>query len=345
MLLNSISNGSLEFLFSSEYRANITPVALPGYLNIRVELDAQSLRQAGHDAGDLTRSFLNVISLSTNAPIANAEIIYAVEITPGKRDREFYQSVSVFDEERPPLKTRLADFRACAELIDGIHGSPQSEQDLCFRVAQQYALALHNWHPDTLALAATHVAIGAETLARVHVERQLAVNPEARKAFNKKRSKGREARTFDGTILLNEVYYGNQLVCDSMTELSNAYEHGYGSYDDIKAKTNAAIDQALKSLRNALIEAIAVPLSTKNALLSAEFANPLNTWWAAAITGTLPGEPASDEAEVSPFERATLSIDGATEDAKTNSYALTTSVVTGAARRAVEDIKLIIGKT
>ena len=162
MSVNYVRDGITgRVVFSTRYMPAGLSAPLPGDFAVVIEAEADTVGEAVTwvTAG---RELASVISLAANAAIAplKAELVY--DITPGKKEREFFQRLEPADQGT--LSSRIVPMDAARALLSAVGAN--AERDRLLRAIMQYNEALLRWELGNELLVIAHLWMGIEAITK-----------------------------------------------------------------------------------------------------------------------------------------------------------------------------------
>lgn len=272
-------------------------------LLIAVRGPAESIDEAASQLGTTAAALVPVLSFAMNAYIEPPRPFVVYEVGEGASESEFRQDFAqeyIVDSGIPRQARRLRP-PAVGHLITAL--GQNGEQERIRRAIDQYWLALSHWVPARRALALSHLFMGAEALKVAALRRYLldrgVTADELADEWNVQRRDGAYRRgDLEAAARLHLIFQGDETTHRTVSDASDAYEHGYGNLGDIDKAAALARDKTADYLRRSIIACSGVPPEIEAELVSAPLAEPLEVW---GLTRTLradiinlTGEPAGD---------------------------------------------------
>jgi hypothetical protein len=239
---------------------------------------------------------LPMIALATNAWVGDVQPKLAYDATPGKAEREFFESF--VREERgtlPPIR-RMVDAVATTSLLQAI--AQHEARNRLTRAGVQYALALGHWRPGNEIMAVAHLFIGMEALTPIALKRELDTRNCSRDELAELWGIHEEVPALRATKLAAEVrrrilFRGDGDTASKARKASDGLEHSFMDFAGVRELAENVVKDTARYLREAILEFSGVDQATRDTLTSPPFDIPLRSHYARYVWGTLVG--AGDE--------------------------------------------------
>lgn len=242
------SNG-IVLAFQTEYLDEGVGSLVPRSLIARALGEWATIEEA-IDAGVFVASELvPLLSLSANAPCESLVPFAAVQADEGVGERQFIQNV-LDDPRGAPRPFRQLDVAVTKRLIERMDSCP--EKDHVLRAAAHYGEALNHWSPGDELRCVEHLFQAAEVLS-------LAIcDALCRERGVTKQDLENEFEVDKGSHLLaalrkTYVFGGDKSLAKEIRQVSDAYEHGYRSFDEIRVRARNARGQAAVAIRTSIL--------------------------------------------------------------------------------------------
>jgi len=262
--------GGCQCLLQSEYTGGREggryPVTIYGEIRGEFsELEVAQSRLANLINGDL----LPVISVATNAAVALPMPVacFGVDLT---EPQPFLGYRTPPAESFFPPGRRRIQIEPLVELMEAV--GTREDPAALRRANESFRHALLHWSPQERLLGGEFLYIAAETLSRFLAEsraRERGMNPRAL-ARVEGLAKVEDLRR----AILVEIFDGDEDVLEGLEQASNGFEHGYMATSSARERMEPVLEDALRTVRAALIRAAGVGEETVTALLSGDYAEP-----------------------------------------------------------------------
>ena len=232
-------------------------------------------------------SFLPLIALAANAWIGDPEINLAYDNTPGRREREFFQSFITPLEPDAIRFGRPVDRDATLALIVAI-GTHPDEGDRLRRAAEQYRMALANWLNGQEVLAIAHLWIAVEVLTKVALPRACSAADVEPKELAE--TWDVDLKDLDGDVRRRMIFRGDATTAKKARQASDGLEHGYLDFGKVRELARETRDATAGYVRAAILEFADLDEAWRSRLLGDPFKKPLRSWIVRYLRGTLIGD-------------------------------------------------------
>jgi hypothetical protein len=273
ILIDGISSpfGVLRVSYTTRYIDRGNGIRVPGHLVIEVRAKGESLNAVAQATSNVAISLLPIIALAGNAAIRKPTMELVYESSPGNHEREYLQA------HVPAEGSQLHEARAllphlALRVIAAILQSAEAERHL--RATTQYQLALENWHGGNEILVAAHLWMATEALTKV-IERRLCREGSRLTRDELATSLGLSVRELDPHIRLTHIQAGDVECYRAIQRASNAFEHSFESFEEIRRQAAPAIRQFGANVRRAILTECEIPEEDMRLLLDAPFDIPL----------------------------------------------------------------------
>jgi hypothetical protein len=209
--------------------------------------------------------------VATNAAIDHPEIEVGFESSPGLFERDYFQSY-IPPESSITKPGRRISIESVVALLKSLQS--HSEHERLLRACNQYGLALSNWKlgNENLSLAHLWMAVEALTTAVLRSEqakRGLATPDELANAL------GIELKQLDGEVRRQLILKSDDECYRKGKDASDGFEHGFMSYDKIRAHATDVQRKMAQYVRQAIFELSNVDASISQKLLNDPFDRPV----------------------------------------------------------------------
>ena len=212
-----------------------------------------------------------VIAVSANAVVHSPRIHFAFENTPGVIERDFYSAL--LPEDYPiPLPARSLDVEATLTLIWAVFNS--DDRGRIHRAINQYTHAITHWQPGTELLTVAHLFMGVDALTKIILEDE---KRSASASTNKQLADewNIDSKQLDAEIRRRIIFQGETEIQNRVSDISDAYEHGYRPTPELMAEAVGVRDKAAECLRAAILSYSGAEPRHVATLLSSKFGVPL----------------------------------------------------------------------
>lgn len=233
---------------------------------------------------NLAGPFLQVVALASNAAVEQEYDILAYAPPTAALPGHFhYQRPCVPDQ--PAARTRSVAKEDLGLLLE-LLGAHVSEHRL-HRSMAQFMLALQFVEPQNWMLAAEHLFIAVENLARVvlrrlYLEANLAESGKSKHklavaaGFEPIDASREHLNQFDSYVRLHHIFDDDAECYRSLKSASDHFEHGSRDFGVVRDAAAASAADAFGYIRRAILREVGLP--PDNALLGEVFDFPLGSW-------------------------------------------------------------------
>lgn len=257
-------------LLQSEYTGGDEGKAYPVTIFGEIRGDFEGLEEAQRRLSNLIGGdLLPVISLGTNAAVQTPMAVACFGVDLSEPQPFLGYRTPPAESFFPPGKRRIK-IKPLVALMEAV-GTRESPATLR-RANESFRQALLHWAPEERLLGGEFLFIAAETLSRFILESRASdrgLNPRGL-ARAEGKSKVEELRR----SILVEIFDGDEGVLRALEGASSGFEHGYMATSSVRERMQPVLDDALASVREALIRASGVDDETVTELLCEEYAEP-----------------------------------------------------------------------
>lgn len=247
---------------------------VPGHLWIEIVGEAPSLKECIASFANASLELLPALSLSANASIGHPEVEVAFESGPGLAEREYFQHY-VPPERQVPHGGRRIDMACAIALMSAIQHSPRQER--LARSINQYALALSNWRLGFETLTVAHLWMALEALTPVAIDREV-----VRRGLSSKgelaSAMGLTPRELDAVARRDWLLAGDADCYKEAKAASDGFEHGYGSFPDMRQAAIKHRRRIAALVREAIFDLAELDDASAAILKAPPFDQPLGHW-------------------------------------------------------------------
>ena len=256
---------------------------------------------------------LPVLSLASNASIAEPDIELGFDSTPGISQRDYFQSY--LPPESGVVHTgRHVNVQATVGVLRAVTSNPDFERLL--RAANQYRLALESWKLGRESMSLAYLWMGLEAITKVKIRKECStagLKGEEELA----RRLGVVLQQLDPTV--RKALLQNDEECyKKAKDASDGLEHGFLGYEKMHEYARDVRHRMAAYIRIAILELSEVPDDVLKILLNDPFDKPLGHWLLAKyVRGQLLGNSPTlaREGNQYPFLRWNPSIKSCVPDA------------------------------
>lgn len=295
-------DGTWELTFRTKYIELAPDRLMPRAMWVEVVGPGTSLRNALGEAQGHANVGASVMGLAMNASTDSMLVEFCFHASREREDHEFRQ---VFHQEESgyPRHARVLDVDAVDLLFSALNSSPYAA-DL-YRAISQYELALRAFLPGMEVIAFSHLWMAMETLtapavAREQVRRGSADRHALAEALSVEPLRCQSCNAVtrravpESAVRRDVLFDGDAALHKRASEASNGFEHGYGTFEDIRATAVAVRNPLARLVRRAIFDLAEVDQECRSALVTDELDDPLpSSRVSKFITATLVGDPAS----------------------------------------------------
>ncbi|MDQ3781127.1 MAG: hypothetical protein M3354_11375 [Chloroflexota bacterium] len=211
----------------------------------------------------------------------------------GGEERDYY-SVALSEERKLPLPGRRVHPEATVALLQAVTSHPDSPR--LHRAITHYAYALGKWAPGLELLAVAHLFMGVDALTKIVLTDEL---QNAGLTSNKSlaQSWGIDVRQLDAEVRRRVIFQGDGTLQNEVSDISNAFEHGYAAIPDLLSKATSVRDKTAGYLRSAILKASKMDPASEGTLLAPPYVEPQPMY---PITAILRGKLLGEAADLAP---------------------------------------------
>ena len=237
------------------------------------------------------RGFAAIISLAANGPVGELEAELAYEDTPGVNERPFFQQFlgreRILPYKRRPIPT--SELYVLSRALEG-----HAERERLVRAIGHYHHALQNWELGSEIVALSHLYIAVEALTPVALRSLLADRGLTKEDLVEQWDI--EITRLDSEVRCRLIFGGDEDIFRTVKNASDAYEHSYRRFDDVRGMAVDTRELAARHVREAILNLTDPPANTKERLLRPPYNRPFAMNTAKYVRGVLVGEgdPAPD---------------------------------------------------
>lgn len=267
--------GPVEFSFGT-LRA-----LLPGFHNpirrgvwAEARGEAPSLAVAVETFANFARGVVAVLSVTANAPVSDltADLVY--DITPGRREREYWRRNLPDNPLIPNRGRRLASALALAVVGAWMQHLARDVREVerwnrCF---VNYHHALQSWEPGLEVPAMGYLWMGMEALTPIALRNLL-----EEEGISREELAGRwdvELRALDAEMRRRILFRGDDECYSQAREARNGHQHGYRALWDVRSRAMEVRDRTADYLRTGIIDMVGLEPEVRATLLGHPFDRP-----------------------------------------------------------------------
>jgi len=263
---------------------------VPGHIWIEIRGTGDALENVISTYANASAWALPILTLATNAAIAQPEIELGYESTLGISEREYFQSY-VAPEAGIVCLGRRIDVKSVPVLMTAL--IQHADQERLSRAVSQYSIALSAWRLGNESLSVEHLWMAAEALTEVVVKSQM-----EKYGFKDKEDLAKQMRVdkddLNSAIRKNVILKGDIDCYKKAKSASDGLEHGYLEYDIMRDKSKDVIHKLAKYIRSGIFDEIDIPTDTRSILEAAPYDAPIGNWpLVKYLRGDLLGEASS----------------------------------------------------
>jgi hypothetical protein len=261
----------VDVLFRTRYADEGFDALVPREFVAEVRVTAPSIVEAVEVAANAANVLKSAIAFTANAWVDDLDVHLAYDMTPGYREREFFESF-LPDERGIPRPGRRADGAATIAFINALNSHPEGER--LRRAMVQYGLALSQLRPGREILALTHLYMGMEALTPVALRSTLSAKGVGEEALADSYGIdvendvcGRWRYQLAAEIRKRILFQDDQACYQSAKKASDGLEHGFLAFPDIWTRASESYERTAGYLRTAIIGLAGVPDGDRRRLL------------------------------------------------------------------------------
>lgn len=243
----------------------------PRALLLDVVAEADSLDAAIATYPNFLATFLPIFSLAGNVAINNSHFGVAYRVGPGTGPHPFLQRMRSVDIGAC-LRHRIFQLPLVGAVLDSLDCCPESEA--VRRAMEHYRLALGLWEPSMSIAVAEHLWLATETLGRA-VRERICRQRRLDKSQLATLETCSNLNDLDGVLRRREIFSCDAATYDALSAASQAYEHGYHDFEQVRGSGDPVLRDAAAHVRRALLVEAGVAPGDLAALLAPPFDEPL----------------------------------------------------------------------
>ena len=246
---------------------------LPAGMQFEVLGEAPDIRTAASAFWNAAVSFVPCISFCSNAFFGRPECELAFQQSADHGERAFFQRFVPAERIVPSSpriirsELRLATTRFILSLAGHKHNGRAN------RAINQYYHALGYWRPGDELLALAHLFMAAEALAKCALDQHLEKTGETKRGMSQ--LWGVEEKHLVSMARRRLVFKGDDRCHDAAKDASDAFEHGYKDYHDLRPLAAQYTVKTAGYVRQAVVAMSGVCPVSAAVLRSHLFDNPI----------------------------------------------------------------------
>jgi hypothetical protein len=245
-----------------------------GQLWIEVVGEASSLKECVAPFANASLELLPTLALSANASIGHPDVELAFESGPGLAERAYFQHY-IAPERQIPHAGRHIHMSSAIALLTAMHASPRRER--LTRATNQYALALSNWRLGLETLTVAHLWMALEALTPVAIDREALRRGLSSKA-ELAASMAMTPRDLDTVARRDWLLAGDADCYKEAKAASDGFEHGYGSFPDMRQAATKHRRRIASLVREAIFDLAGLNAEAAAILRAPPFDQPMGHW-------------------------------------------------------------------
>lgn len=265
-----------------EPRAEGPPVVRGLHVDGRGE--AATIEEAMTQFTAAARGFSAIAAFTANGPVGNLEPELAYQDDPDAVERQFFQQY--LPAEPLLVYRRRAVPAAVVDAMIRLLG-PHPEKDRLMRAIGHYHHALQNFDFGSEIFVLAHLYMAVETLTPV-IKRRLFAKHKV-DADGLARLWDIEKNDLDPQIRLREVFGGDETTYSTAKETSDAYEHGYQSFDVVRSSASSTRDLVAEYVRACLLDLVGLSEKETQLITSPPYDKPFGMRAVKYLRGRLIG--------------------------------------------------------
>lgn len=258
--------GPISIKFRTRYSEEGFGSPIPREMWVEARGAAPSIKDAINTFTESANGLAVVVAFSANAHVGDLEPHVAFDNTPGRTEREFFESF-LPDERGLPKMGRRTDIPSTGALVLAIANS--REQERLLRAMGQYRQALTHWRPGTESLALAHLYMGVEALTPAVLRK---IRDQTGKS-NQELAEGWgiELKQLDSEVRRRLIFREDTTTFQKARAASDGLEHGFKPFPEIHSLASQVRDSTAAYLREAILDMIPLDEQVKTVLLSSPF--------------------------------------------------------------------------
>lgn len=246
--------------------------------------EAATIEEAMTQFTETARGFSAIVAFVANGPVGNLEPELAYQDDPDAVERQFFQQY--LPAEPLLVYRRRAVPAAVVDAMIRLLG-PHPEKDRLMRAIGHYHHALQNFDFGSEIFALAHLYMAVETLTPV-IKRRLFAKHKV-DADGLARLWDIEKNDLDPQIRLREVFGGDETTYSTAKETSDAYEHGYQSFDVVRSGASSTRDLLAEYVRGCLLDLVGLSEKETQLITSPPYDKPFGMRAVKYLRGRLIG--------------------------------------------------------
>lgn len=263
----------VHLTFMTQYVDEGFETQVPRELWIDARGPATSLDAAATEFTNMANFFATVLSFCANGFGGKIRFHFAYDATPKLSEREFFEQF-VEDARGAPLPSRLVRPALVSAVLESLATHEHTER--LRRAIIQYVLALQYWSQGEQILSVAHLFMGIEALVPVVrkmelIKQNLKSNRELAEKWNI------PIEELDSHIRQTFLFESDQKSHRAAKRASDAVEHGFLDYDNIRKLAVEVRNQTAAYLRKSIIKILQLSSEVEQQLLAPPYDIPIGT--------------------------------------------------------------------
>jgi hypothetical protein len=233
---------------------------LPKDLWVEARGPATNITDAFELFGNAALEISAIIAFVMNASMGALEVELAFDETPEVNEHEFLQSF-VADIPITAVPGRRIEIEVLRAFVQAVADHPERKR--LQRGIVQYVEALQSWRPGQQINCLAHLYMGVEAVAHAvfreylrktgKTEQDVAVDWKVDNV-----DKRIQRRDLDSEVRIRLVFQGNKECYREAKKVSDAFEHGFSDFDEIRKPAQDVLVKTARCLRQTIIEALGI---------------------------------------------------------------------------------------
>lgn len=242
---------------------------LPQNLCVEARGEAENLPMASQRFYNAAQEICNLMAFAVNAHLGNLDVELVYDCSPELQEHEFVQSF-VSDEPITSIPARSIEPELVQDFLRLVHGSAESKR--VQTAIGQYCEALKKWNSGHGVICLVHLYMGIEALTKAMLREYLRKNEITEDRLI---SEWRiDKKQLDSEVRRRLIFGGDVLCFKIAREVSDSFEHGFGSFSEMQKPAAEIVFKTAGYLREAIFKLVEAPKSLVDVLLASPYSRP-----------------------------------------------------------------------
>jgi hypothetical protein len=251
-------------------------------LHIEVSGPAIDLPSAIHTFTEAAETLVPILCVVSNAPIAQIQPELAYDITPGLKERRYFQQYLVWPSRKPLVPRRVNNDHLKAALLN-LPKVPRT--DRVHRAMSYYHQALMAWIPGSELFGLSFLWMGIETMTPVARDKHLATTGITRDELLIEWDI--EIQKLDSEVRRRLIFAEQPDAYELAKATSDGLEHGFENFTVLREKAKKAFLPTASALRRAILRHSGLEADAVKEMLGGDLSDPFPLFHAKRLFTTL----------------------------------------------------------